>query len=598
MPILTITIPADIRSQGPQSACQCKKHGFHQDADQTRLHPSSFPSSPIATRAYFDQIASTLSTADAASYPKQWQAMHHSDNWTAVYLPSQHGPTILSPEQQNTLLNYANSIHRLSINIPDILFNDTSCTNLTHLICRGSHASGNDHTDNRCHHNHCSDEKLLDHSSLDLICQNPKLQSISLAHAELVLPYWKAQHLKSFKNLTELRTFSMDFDSMVAAPDPIKTILSYCPDSIQELCLTNLNCHFRAPTSSFRLLSQPNSPRPSHPNSPISSRPGSPSSQSLYPAPSPYSVTYPNSWRTLPALHSLTFECRMADRQEDLILFLILQHSPQLERLKIDYMHESYHGRLAITLLTYCPHIKSLELFHIESTEQEFFRLVDTFKSMDQVALCITPEMNRRAIPSLIKNSGSTLQSARLLESSFRHPRESTTFASLAATRAGTHNHVAQFLGKCPQLTTLEVQLDWASFNSGINLRNLVETKWATDHLENLILSIFESESESDIRTQIEEEVTPNISNRKNISNCETFGKQVKKTQVQEQQQRQIALWVLELCRKLKVQPHLKKVRLSWLSPCYQMSFADASAYTNGELDQEYLHNTLGLKWL
>lgn len=45
-------------------------------------------------------------------------------------------------------------------------------------------------------------------------------------------------------NLRNLHSFSMDFDSMVATPDSIKTIISYCPDSIQHLCLTNLRATF------------------------------------------------------------------------------------------------------------------------------------------------------------------------------------------------------------------------------------------------------------------------------------------------------------------------------------------------------------------
>jgi hypothetical protein len=65
----------------------------------------------------------------------------------------------------------------------------------------------------------------------------------------------------------------------------------------------------------------------------------------------------------------------------------------------------------------------------------------------------------------------------------------------------------------------------------------------------------------------------------------------------QQQQQRQIALWVMALSQKLKAQPRLKRVRLSWPSPACQMSFADASIYTNGELDQEFLYNTMGLLW-
>lgn len=54
-------------------------------------------------------------------------------------------------------------------------------------------------------------------------------------------------------------------------------------------------------------------------------------------------------------------------------------------------------------------------------------------------------------------------------------------------------------------------------------------------------------------------------------------------------------MWVLVLSQKLKAQ---RRICLTWPFPVYQMSFAAAGAYTNGELDQEFLHDTMGLLWL
>ncbi|KAG0279710.1 hypothetical protein BGZ95_000439 [Linnemannia exigua] len=605
------------------SVCQCKGQGLDKAVEH---HPSSSSCSPTSItdiRTQFDQIATNLSTNNASVYSKRWEALCQSSQWKTVYLPPH--TLILSSVQRDTFLNNACSIRRLSICNPDIILVNSSCTNLTHLTCRGSLSCDGNNDD---HGSHNTDNKIPEHSSLDLICQNPGLQSLSLDHAESVLPHWAVQHLKSFMNLTILRSFSMDFDSMVATPDPIKTILNYCPKSIQELYLTNRRGHFRAPTSSFRLLGQLSSPRSSRPGAPGSSRPFSPTfsnssksdnntqqtySQPPSPSPSTSSAIYSTSWRTLSELRSLTFECYMTNGQEDLILFPLLRHAPHLERLKVDGIHEKYHARLAVALSTHCPKIKSLELFHLEFTEQELFRLVDIYDGMDRVELCITPEMNRRVIPTLIENSGATLQSVRLLERSFRHPREAatntntTSAAAAASAAASAHTHVAQFLAGCPQLTTLEVQPDWASFNSGISLRDLVETNWVSQQLETLILSISESETETEsfsaIGTSSEKEIgRSGLCNRSDTNSDDRShnGSEDQEDQKQEQKQhkqQQIALLVLELSRKLKAQLRLKRVRISWLSPCYQISFATASALTNNELDQEYLHATMGLLW-
>ncbi|KAF9136246.1 hypothetical protein BGW39_003691 [Mortierella sp. 14UC] len=187
---------------------------------------------------------------------------------------------------------------------------------------------------------------------------------------------------------------------------------------------------------------------------------------------------------------------------------------------------------------------------------------------MDCSALCIAPEMNRRAIPTLIENPGATLQSVRLLERSSCHPREVATITSTdttstsAATAASTYTHVAQFLARCPQLTTLEVPPNWASFSSGISLRDLVETGWASRQLETLILGISESEFECESESSFGVGMLPEKKtgrsgcggtlNRSDRHESQDGHEQHEQLHQHQQQQRHIALLVLKLSRKLK----------------------------------------------
>ncbi|KAK3833632.1 MAG: hypothetical protein J3R72DRAFT_494741 [Linnemannia gamsii] len=207
---------------------------------------------------------------------------------------------------------------------------------------------------------------------------------------------------------------------------------------------------------------------------------------------------------------------------DDLILFPLLRHAPQLERLKVDGIHEQYHARPAAALSTHCPKNKSLEIFHIEFTEQELFRLVDIFEKI----LSPSSRSSHQCQHYLERSGGK--RSVRVLSAVGMSPEKKLV-------------HLATAAGALPTPPI-----------GAIMAARIRRTK-----------------------------------NRSRSSK----GNSTKKL-------RQIALLVLELSLKLKAQPQLREVRISWLSPCYQKSFATASAFANNELDQEYLHVNLVLLWL
>ncbi|KAF9150432.1 hypothetical protein BG015_007758 [Linnemannia schmuckeri] len=331
-------------------------------------------------------------------------------------------------------------------------------------------------------------------------------------------------------HLLHLHSFTMDFDSTVTTPDPIKTILLYCPNSVHDLYLTNLRSQStRLATRNLVQLSRSVSAFLLDIISNIFSaiitihihvlnNNNSSSNNNILDNRNLILLTnHPKS--PLPHI-------RMPQNkdQENLLLFPLLRQASKLERLKIDTTHhDRYHARLAVALSAHCPQIKSLELFHIEFTEQELFRLIDTFEGMDRFALYITPEMNRRAIPALVENSGHTVQSTFLPPSRVSHYHLYTNNNNSDCQQQDPHTRNS-VPGTLPKSNTLEVQPDWASFNFGIRLRELVEIDWASRQLETLILSISEPEFASCNGMKPEKEFGHNLvtapSHTSNNRNC------------------------------------------------------------------------------
>ncbi|KAK3833638.1 MAG: hypothetical protein J3R72DRAFT_514796 [Linnemannia gamsii] len=164
------------------------------------------------------------------------------------------------------------------------------------------------------------------------------------------------------------------------------TLLYHCPDTLQELSLTNLGGKFWKSTIEVTC-----------------------------PATTP-DIT----WRALVSLKSLRIECQMIANLGDAILLPLLKHScPNLKQFAIGIVPEHLCSAIMKTLVVSCPSIVHLEIHELNLPLREMLRLVHSYIGLQQVDIGVSPSMLDQAIPTLIRTSGATLTRVCIVERQF-----------------------------------------------------------------------------------------------------------------------------------------------------------------------------------
>lgn len=289
----------------------------------------------------------------------------------------------------------------------------------------------------------------------DLIGRNAALRSLSLEYTELLLQQLTTTYLNSVLFST-IRVLTVDISIRMLSPLPIITLLSHCPDSLQELSLTNTGGIFWKAPIDF-----------------------------ICPA---SATTLTASWKVLPSLRSLRVECQMVENLHAAILLPLLQHCcPRLKQLTLGLVPRELCWSLVDILVVSCPFLIDLEIPEVELNDLEMFRLVQSYVGLQRVDIAIYPNIADRVIPTLIQNSGSTLTRVRIVERDAGHVQSNTT-----------QLYPTMFLEQCPRLVSLVIRpISWylglesclRSLVEGCNDKDTNGGKWVCPDLETLALS-------------------------------------------------------------------------------------------------------------
>ncbi|KAF9308497.1 hypothetical protein BGZ91_007788 [Linnemannia elongata] len=384
---------------------------------------------------------------------KYWRDLCRPGIWRLVSL---HNQSTNSTERESILQN-AHWIRSLSVDFWDTrLVDGEPCRSLHELVIWGQQ-----HQQRLAQQEQEEDEAsntmppTQTTTAWDLIGRNSALRSLSLEYTELLLPQLTTSYLNSVLFST-IRVLTVDIGVRISSPLPIITLLSHCPDSLQELSLINSGGKFW--------------------KEPI---------DVVCPA---SATTLTASWRVLPSLRSLRVECQMVENFHAAILLPLLQHCcPRLKQLTLGLVPRDLCWPLVDTLVASCPFLIDLEMPQVELNDMEMFRLVQSYVGLQRVDIAIYPNMTDRVIPTLIQFSGSTLTRVRIVE---------ICTGSVQSNRLPLYP--TMFLEHCPRLVSLVIRpISWY-LGLGNCLQSLVEgnndkdrngSQWVCRNLETLALS-------------------------------------------------------------------------------------------------------------
>ncbi|KAK3834860.1 MAG: hypothetical protein JOS17DRAFT_772989 [Linnemannia elongata] len=403
-----------------------------------------------------DEILRHLTIYDLRScqrVSKYWNDLYRPGIWRLVSL---HNQRTTSSERESIVQN-ARWIRSLSVDFWDTrLVDGEPCRSLHELVIWGQQQ------EQQLAQQIQEDGEAPDTMSptqtataWDLIGRNSALRSLSLEYTELLLPQLTTTYLNSVLFST-IRVLTVDIGIRILSPLPIITLLSHCPDSLQELSLTNTGGIFwKAPLEGYCPAS---------------------------------ATTMTASWRVLPSLRSLRVECQMIENLHAAILLPLLQHCcPRLKQLTLGLVPRELCWSLVDILVASCPFLSDLEIPEVELNDLEMFRLVQSYVGLQRVDIAIYPNIAHRVITTLTQISGSALTRVRIVERSDGHGQSGTV-----------RLYPTMFLEHCPRLVSLVIRpISWylglesclRSLVEGSNDKDMNGGQWVCSNLETLALS-------------------------------------------------------------------------------------------------------------
>lgn len=373
---------------------------------------------------------------------KHWSALCRPGIWRLVSLYNQR----TTDAQRGLILQNAHWIRSLSVEFWDTrLVDGELCRGLHELIIWGHAREAG----------HLQQEAPLTKTttSWDLIGRNPALRSLSLEFTELLLPQLTTARLDSVLYST-LRVMTIDVSVRLLSSLPIITLLCHCPDTLQELSLTNTSAKFWTTPTKVT-------------------------------CPANAAVTMPARWRALQSLRSLRVECQVVANLWIEILHPLLRHCcPQLRQLTLGYLTQRFSPSYADVLVSSCPFLVDLEIPDVDLDDQEMLHIVQSYVGLQRVSIGFKPRMLDQVIPTLIRFSGSSLTRVHIVEQYGAQRVESVMPL-----------YPILFLENCPHLVSLIIRPLYYYLRGGLEgcLRALVErngkdSQWASPSLETLAL--------------------------------------------------------------------------------------------------------------
>ncbi|KAF9145323.1 hypothetical protein BGX30_009573 [Mortierella sp. GBA39] len=275
-------------------------------------------------------------------------------------------------------------------------------------------------------------------------------------------------------------------------------------------------------------------------------------------------------WREFPSLARLVLKPQLKF-QEEAILFPLLRHSQHLRELALPSIRMSHSDTMVTILIESCPHIDRMLRFseHDDLTHDRCLDILWAYPRLVEFAFCYSEDMTPEVIEVLLEQSGSTLE---VLE-------VSAGFDTDNRERMGAC--VSQVLQRCPRLRKLKVMHEWEIEATGVGLQELVGFQWAASRwLEELEIPIGSpgffslSIDEGDVWDRVMED--QRIADEWDTPNGV--------------QQRMVnAGRVLQLARRMKALPRLRKVKLLWMDPVVPVEDVLERQNEEGQEDEEEL---------
>ena len=273
---------------------------------------------------------------------RSWNDLYRPGIWRFVSLHDQG----TNSTERDSILQNAHWIRSLSVDFWDTrLVDGEPCRNLRELVIWGQQQQ-QQLAQQEQEEGEAPDTMLPTQTTTawDLIGRNSALRSLSLEYTELLLPQLTTAYLNSVLFST-IRVLTVDIGIQIMSPLPIITLLSQCPDSLQELSLISTGGMFWEGSIDV-----------------------------VCPA---SATTLTASWRVLPSLRSLRVECQMVENLHAAILLPLLQYCcPQLKQLTLGLVPRELCWSLVDILVATCPLLNYNEVLEVGLHYLDMFHLV------------------------------------------------------------------------------------------------------------------------------------------------------------------------------------------------------------------------------
>ncbi|KAK3834854.1 MAG: hypothetical protein JOS17DRAFT_737970 [Linnemannia elongata] len=488
------------------------------DADTKQARVDALLESFASIPPIVDVFLSNLSYKDNLTclhVCKLWSSIAQGYLWRHVrfsFIRAE--PNLLTPAQKALIRSRVRRIRSLAIPLTDTTFLDMPCTQLesleiwpetistTAIANPAAWMIGLLHDDG-AH----AQPPHVGLSALDLIPMNRHLSSISFEQIERLSSTFTPELFLSFSQLP-LQSLRLGFSWHVSETLHLAAFLAHCPATLERLEFF-----------------------PSRLRSYLGYFPNGVSMTSEQAAQLP--------WSPLPALKTLKLPRTFPIRDATMVVFPLLRHCPNLKELwmpplpTVDMTTEFFNLILRNSLS-----IKTLRLspptFHgslppdryTGFPSQDLLRVANTYKGLREVELEVKIQEEYPVIPTLMLNSGWSLETIELSCLSTQH-------------EIFENPYVTPILKNCGRLKRLAI-INRGHGKGFVSLRDLVETNWASNQLESLTVLV----SEKEYRTK---------------------GWIVENQEDNEQQQEDVAMLLFQLSMKYRAQKNYTGPIPTWL---------------------------------
>lgn len=365
-------------------------------------------------------------------------------------------------------------------------------------------------------------------SALDLIPMNRHLSSISFEQIERLSRSFTPELFLSLSQLP-LQSLRLGITWRVSETLALAAFLAHCPVTLERLELSYHRLYFRHVPDEVSMTSE---------------------QAALLP------------WSPLPALKTLKISSAFPIRDATMVVLPLLRQCPNLEELWMpplpsvematEFFNLILRNSLSIKTLRLSPpgfYTSRSPDQYPGSPSQDLLRVANTYRGLREVELEVKIQEEYPVIPTLVLNSGWSLE---IIELSCRNIEHEIL----------ENPYVTPILKNCGRLKRLAV-ISRGHGKDFVGLRDLVETNWASNQLESLTVLV----SEKEYRTK---------------------GWFVENQEDNEQLQEDIAMLLFQLSMKYRAQKKYTGPIPAWLeTEALLLPFAAAVKHTDSAMTLE-----------